>query len=305
MVMTAPQGTTVLGLHEGVALAYPLVQYVADSLDVRVLFIKGFVVTEQGLRPPRTPADVDVIVDPHGLDRLIAGLGAYGWLVQPEPEAPRYFSLHSHNLRHPDWPCDIDLHWQYPGFYADAQLVFEILWQGRTSLAIAGQPIQVPSIAGNACVLAVHAMRNPLEERSGAEVAHLTDQLLNTPLSAHLAEVQDLAVRLRAQETLRPWLSGLGVYPLLDDLTDEERWSWNLRIESAGTASHHWWVEFISVAWYRKPLIAARIVVLGIRGSGGSHGALLPRVRSKLQEYRHTRAKLKASRQHASSGDSR
>ncbi len=68
---------------EAVLLATALVDHVAASAGLPVLFIKGPAATMMGLRENHVSADVDVLVRPEDLDRIVELLGARGWLERP------------------------------------------------------------------------------------------------------------------------------------------------------------------------------------------------------------------------------
>jgi len=63
---------TELALAEAVPLAYTLVNRVATDVGVRLLFIKGPVAQQQGLRREHTSVDVDLMVDPSQRESLAA-----------------------------------------------------------------------------------------------------------------------------------------------------------------------------------------------------------------------------------------
>jgi hypothetical protein len=284
-----------LSLVEGAYLAYALVQHVARTAGVRVLFVKGLTVEAQGLRAPRVSSDVDVLVDPGQVDQIIELLGGYGWIARPDSSAPRFFSLHSRSLHHTDWPCDIDVHGSYPGFFADAENVFDILWQGRRPMLVAGHDIDVPAPAASACILAAHAIRNAMDPRSEEELGYLTRAVLSGPSRLALLDIAELAGRLRAGETLRPWLADLGVDAGIDDLTPAERRAWNLRLASGGTTSYHWWVRWHTARWRERPAVAVRIALVGSRAVLRRRLSLSEIVTVKVREFQEARTALRAS----------
>ena len=152
-----------LALAEAVPLAHALVARAARDHDVRVLFIKGPVAAEQGLRPRRPSVDVDVLVDPMRRGLLAAVLDDLGWVDENPYLSPTVLPQHSLTHRHHSWPCELDLHDRFPGFFADPQAVFEALWARRTTVRVAGQDIPAPDRAGHALVLALHSLRDPHE----------------------------------------------------------------------------------------------------------------------------------------------
>ena len=109
-----------LRAEEAVPLAHALIARLADDLGLRALAIKGPAVALQGLREPRTSADVDVLVHPRDLEPLVEGVVALGWRRQVAGTYASIMPPHSVNLLSDRWPIGIDVHHYYPGFLADA-----------------------------------------------------------------------------------------------------------------------------------------------------------------------------------------
>ena len=148
-----------------VELAHAAVQRLAESVGVDLLHIKGPAV-HPGLRTRiSTGSDVDVIVRPQGVDRLMATLHDHGWEVETSFAAGSAFD-HAANLYHPSWGL-LDVHRHYPGMDRDPAHAFETLWRTRGSLDLAHVPCPVPDPLAQSLVLLLHAARTPR-----AEVVH-------------------------------------------------------------------------------------------------------------------------------------
>ncbi|HEV7171578.1 MAG TPA: hypothetical protein VGN50_01660, partial [Pedococcus sp.] len=123
---------TTLTLDEAVLLAHGLVQRLADSVGARVLFVKGPTAVAVGARPPRPSSDVDVLVDPASFETLCAAIEGVAWVRRHAPmPVSRAADLafdHSAHFIHEEWPCDLDVHFCFPGFFADPPAVFDALW---------------------------------------------------------------------------------------------------------------------------------------------------------------------------------
>lgn len=195
-----------LSIPEGVLLGHALVARVAESVGVRAFFIKGPASVLQGLRQPKTSADVDVFVPPSNLDRMLFGLGERGWRERPSDPDSRTFPKHSVTLDHPEWPCCIDVHFRFPGMEKPAADCFEVMWANTDILELAGQELQVPSKALAVLVLALHALRSPHVPACRQELeflAHLTQQ---QSLASALVTIATATGSLAA---MRPFLEGV------------------------------------------------------------------------------------------------
>lgn len=195
-----------LSISEGVLLAHALVARVADSVGVRAFFIKGPASVLQGLRQPKTSADVDVFVDPDGLDVILQGLRERGWLQRPVDPDTTTFPKHAVTLHHPEWPCCIDVHFRFPGMEADPAECFEAMWAHTGEFDLAGQTVRVPSPALAILILALHALRSPHLPACRQELAYMAELVRRPAQASGMLEIAEATGSLAA---VRPFLEGL------------------------------------------------------------------------------------------------
>ena len=167
--MRAPRVTGVsqpadVPLPVRVELAHAAVQRLAEETGVDLLHIKGPAVHPDLRTTPSTGSDVDVLVRPDGVERLMAALRAHGWEVETTFSSGSAFE-HAANLYHPSWGL-LDVHRLYPGMERDPAHAFETLWRTRTSTDLAHVACPVPDRLGQSLVLLLHAARSP---RAGSE----------------------------------------------------------------------------------------------------------------------------------------
>lgn len=245
---------TELALSEGVALAHALVARVAADHDVRVLFIKGPTAVLQGLRAPRESVDVDALVDPARRERLAARLTELGWVDENPYTSPTVLPMHSLTHRHSSWPCELDLHDRFPGFFADPQDVFERLWERRQSVEVAAREIPCPDPAGQALVLALHALRDPHDPAKAEELRTLVERVHATSDDASLVDLAELARDLGAADTAAPFLDQLGAPSVGRGTTrPADRRAWDLRTRPSDVTAVSWVHELRRRPWYRWP----------------------------------------------------
>ncbi|WP_170219215.1 nucleotidyltransferase family protein [Nocardioides litoris] len=242
-----------LTLDEGVELGYALVLRVAADAGVRALPIKGPVLSRQGLRAHRSSADVDVLVDPAGLPRVQAALEAIGWHDDGFYDTPGIVPWHSVNHRHPQWPCEVDLHHWFPGFLADPGVVFDVLWARRTTVELAARSIDAPDVVAHAAIIALHHLRDGHDTYKqgllvdlAAVVAGWTDDRRD--------DLARLAAATGASHALAPFLQQVGVpvlaatVPLAIPTRD-----WDLRSQTHTTEVFPWLVGLSRTPWHRRP----------------------------------------------------
>ncbi len=250
-----------LALDEAVPLAHALVARAALDHDVRVLFIKGPVAAGQGLRPARPSVDVDVLVDPMRRGLLAAVLDDLGWIDENPYLSPTVLPQHSLTHRHESWPCELDLHDRFPGFFADPQAVFEALWPRRTTVRVAGQDLPAPDRAGHALVLALHSLRDPHDVSRQIDLHDHEQRLAPALTPDDLRDLAALARTLGAADTAAPFLRAVGAPPTgLGSTSAADLRAWRLRTEPSDTTAVSWVEELRHLpprAWPRYLWYAA------------------------------------------------
>ncbi|CAH0310911.1 hypothetical protein SRABI128_04510 [Microbacterium sp. Bi128] len=239
---------------EAVLLATALVDHVAASAGVPVLFIKGPAATMMGLRAHHVSADVDVLVRPEDLDRMAELLGLRGWLERPPGAAVVRRYAHSKTLYHPQWNCDIDVHDRFPGMEASPGSAFDTLWRDRQYLVMATRSVPVPSIPAAVIIQALHSLRNMDDPRHRDEYLGLLQRVGAT---VH-HDLVDLSAELQATAALKPLLDDLGMadLPMLPGTVSEE-WRYRTSVQGTGTA---YLVELMGSPWRAKPRVLARAI---------------------------------------------
>lgn len=246
-------GADALRLDEAVDLAHALVVEAAEQVGARVLFIKGRTYEPHGLRPPRSQADVDVMVDPAGFHELLTRLQGWGWYLRMGEFTDFPLPHHSVTLMHDSWPCDIDVHHRFPGFLGDPSAVFEELIKRRETMLIAGMPIPVPDFSSSVLVMALHSVRSaPDEHRPEGELRRLRalSEAWDLPTAKDLAHLAAATKSATALESLLPLL---GVEVLDDgDLDPATLRRWRETALGHATPSGDWMERFRSAAPQQK-----------------------------------------------------
>jgi len=245
---------TELALSEAVPLAHALVDRLAQECDVRLLFIKGPTAVEQGLRAPRGSLDVDALVDPARRHLLVARLTDLGWVDEHPYTSPTVLPMHSMTHRHQRWPCELDLHDRFPGFFADPQHVFERLWERRATVTVAAREVPCPDPAGQALVLALHALRDSGDRSKAQELTALADRVKAGATNTSLRDLAELALDLGAADTAAPFLDLVGAPALGRGSTrGADLQAWQLRTRPATTTAVSWVHELRRLPWHRRP----------------------------------------------------
>lgn len=246
--------TEPLHQNEAVLLATALVDYVAASANLPVLFIKGPGANMMGLRENHVSADVDALVRPEDLKRMVELLGARGWLERPSGAAVVRRYLHSRTLYHPQWNSDIDVHDRFPGMEAPPERAFDTLWRDRQYLIMATRSVPVPSVAAAIIFQALHSLRAIEEPRHQREYSGL---LQRVDATMH-QDILLLSMELRATAALKPLLDDLGIAGLPDrQAAASAEWRHRTSVQGTGMA---YLVALSESDWRAKPRVLARAV---------------------------------------------
>ena len=285
-----------------VSLVYAYVDHLAKTIGARALAIKGSIAIAHGYREASSvSSDADVIVEPDRFGEFIELLEERGWKRRREARAPRYFGTHSASLYREDWPCDIDVHFRYPGFFADAGEAFEVMWSRRVSIMVAHRPISAVDPIVGGLVLAVHALRDPERYRSRSDLGSVARRFRELRSDSFDEELASLAERLRARFVLEPLFDQIGLNAGPSDLTEVEMESWKFVVAGVGSTAFHWWVAFRRAGVAERlrlvPHLLAAVAVASLpRSRTAPDGSILPppwrRLRQLRREIREGRSHL-------------
>jgi len=255
---------TRLEQQDAVLLAHALVARLAEQVGARVLFIKGPTAVALGARPPRPSSDVDVLVEPTAFDLVCGALEECGWKLRVPSGRLRFsgdFAFdHSAHYIHGEWPCDLDVHYNFPGFLADPAAVFDALWDRRTTVDVAGRPVPTPDLLGQSLVVGLHAVRDPHAETMGRDLEHLAEVLRGLSRGS-ARDLRDLARDTGASGSASQVLALAGIEP--HPLSEGERArlvDWRLRQRGLGAATA-WLAELQAAPWKLKPSALRRALV--------------------------------------------
>lgn len=254
--VTLRKHETQLTIPEGVLLGHALVAGVADSLGIRVFFIKGPASVFQGLRQAKMSSDVDVFVDPSKLNGLLEGLRGRGWRKRPVDPDNRTFPKHSVTVHHPEWPCCIDIHYRFPGMENPAADCFEFLWGNTVRLVLAGQEVRVHSNASGILILALHALRSPGGAAYREELDYLSRFTQRQQTTA--AAVLDVAVATGSLAAVRPFLEDL-LDGSIAPVWPEPSLEWRTRRAARAPGSARL-IALARASWKDKPRMAWRAI---------------------------------------------
>lgn len=216
-----------------VHLAHAVVQKLADDRSIDLLHLKGPAVLP-GLRAEgRQSSDVDVLVRPSHLERLVEALESIRFEQRTDFSTGSVFA-HAANWWHDDWGW-VDVHTHWPGVSIDAEAAFDVFARPGATRQIAHWDCPVPDRTAQRLILVLHSAR------SGG-----TTDLDHAWLAAdeqEQADVRALAAELEAEVALA---AGIGELELHRDAPTYLLWryfteggsrldEWRARLAAAPT----------------------------------------------------------------------
>lgn len=276
---------TRLNADESVELAAALTAFVASDAGIRCLFIKGTAAVAAKMRPVRASADTDVLVHPEDVDHLVRRLELRGWKLRPFTEGMG-IPKHSHTAYHPQWGCDIDIHFRVPGLEADPADVFEVLDTDCSIHHFGGVPAKAPSRAGMLVIQATHALRNRNDDGDFSQSAKNDYEFLLR--CTHRVSWDELSAMLEGTwswAAMKPFL--LEAYPEhvrdIDFPQPSDDWISRTNGISGGMQIL---LAFFRAPWRNKPGILFRSVIPSREDLAVGHLPLLEANRRTLARYR-------------------
>jgi hypothetical protein len=141
-----------------VHLAHAVVPKLADDRGIDLLHLKGPAVLP-GLRAEgRHSSDVDVLVRPSHLPRLVTAVESVGFEQRTGFATGSVFA-HAANWWHVDWGW-VDVHVSWPGVTIDSELAFDVLARDSIVREIAHRPCRVPDRTAQRLILVLHSARS-------------------------------------------------------------------------------------------------------------------------------------------------
>lgn len=231
---------------------------VAADHGIRVLLIKGRMLSDDGLRAVRVSADVDLLVEPARFDEYCDTVLAAEWEEFPSTFASAHFTLHSRSFRKAGWPNSFDVHSEYPGFLRPPATVFDALWATRRSATFAHRECPVPSRVAGAMILALHSLRGThKQERHHDELVGVLAVSFTDAEKSELAALTTATGSGPALENVLPeW--GIEVNVDADLLRTDAYREWRRKTAEAQGAAASWILLLTRSPWHRKPEVLLR-----------------------------------------------
>lgn len=214
-----------------VLFGHAALQFVADAHGIDLLHIKGYALDPSLTRESRISTDVDVVVRPAHVARLLDALQTNGWVRSVGFQAGSPFG-HAATLHHELWGY-ADIHRFIPGINRPASEAFDTLWAARKTLTIAEFRCPVPGPTAQRLIQLMHAARSEHRIRASGDI----DTAWGQASPAQQQDVRRLAASLDAEVALAAAIGELEHY---QHRRDYALWR---SVSQGGTRTGEWWAR--------------------------------------------------------------
>lgn len=175
-----------------IQLSHAYFQHLAITYELDILHIKGYAFSQEVYRPGRMSTDVDIIVRPSHIEKLVSLATADGWKILAHFETGSIFE-HAMTLYHSSWGL-VDIHRYFPGLGPSDGSVFETLWRQRRTKLIANYPCDVPSLNDSRIIVVIHGARSIANRNP--DISYLKDTLSPSDWEQMQARIPELQAEL-------------------------------------------------------------------------------------------------------------
>jgi len=225
-----------------ILFGHAALQRVADVNAVDVLHIKGYAIHPSLTRKARVSTDVDVIVRPSQVDRLMEALQASGWEYRIGFESGSPFG-HAATLHHELWGY-ADIHRHIPGIAITPTAAFDRLWNDRGTTEIAGWACPVPSLTAQRVLVLLHAARSEHRIRAEGDTELAWGQATDDERRAARGLVQELSADVA-------FAAALGELERFKHRREYGLWR---SVSEGGTRTGEWWGRIVAAGSLRASL---------------------------------------------------
>jgi hypothetical protein len=145
------------------------------DLHIRAMLGGGPVLTANGLLTPLVSRTATIVVDPASFRHLRAALLEAGWRDARPARRLRLLPAARLTLEHPDEVAGLIIYAVIPGFFADPEEVFDLVWERHKEVPIRGHTVRALGRI-NSAILASHDGLDGRSTRARSNFDYFVDQ---------------------------------------------------------------------------------------------------------------------------------
>jgi hypothetical protein len=182
------------------------------DLHIRAMLGGGPVLNAHGLLAPGISRFASIVVDPASIRHLRKALLARGWHDENPPRMFRILPSARLSLRHPDEPAGLILYSVIPGFFADPEAVFDLVWERHKEVPLRGHVVRALGRV-NSAILASHDGLDGRSTRARSNFDYFVAQFSRVLTDRERAIVVDLIRKMGGCAEMNRLIIALGETP--------------------------------------------------------------------------------------------
>jgi len=199
------------------------------DLHIRAMLGGGPVLNAHGLLAPAVSRFASIVVDPASIRHLRKALLARGWRDANSSRMLRILPSARLALQHPDETAGLILYSVIPGFFADPESTFDLIWERRKEVPLRGHRVRTLGRI-NSAILASHDGLDGRASRARSNFDYFVSQFSKV-LNAHERQVTvELIREMGGCAEMNRLILALGEQPCEFTLPSVEYTQWRLQI---------------------------------------------------------------------------
>jgi hypothetical protein len=200
------------------------------ELSIRAMLGGGPVLTSNGLMSPVVSRNASIVVDPASIRDLHAALRARGWRDLAPSGRPRILPPARLTLAHDDELAGLILYSVIPGFFADPEETFDLIWERHKVIQLRGQTVRVLGRVASA-ILASHDGLDGRASRQRSNFDYFVEQFRVLLDDHERTVVGDMVAKMGGCAEMGRLLKAIGVTPCAFTLPSSAYVQWRLRVK--------------------------------------------------------------------------
>jgi hypothetical protein len=231
--MTTPDPTTskardALMRESKDLIAIDVIELCRD-LHIRAMLGGGPVLNANGLLTPSVSTSAAIVVDPASFHHLRSALIGLGWREVPPPRRLRILPAARLRLAHPDEVAGLVVYPVIPGFFADPEVTFDLIWERHKEVPLRGHTVRALGRI-NSAILASHDGLDGRSTRARSSFGYFVAQFSKVLTEHERVIAVDMIRRMGGCAEMNRLILALGQEPCDFVLPSIEYAQWRLLI---------------------------------------------------------------------------
>jgi hypothetical protein len=201
---------------------------ICRELHIRAMLGGGPVLTANGLVSPRVSQNAAIVVDPASFRHLRRALLNAGW-HDSTPRRPRILPSARMCLRRKDEPAGLVIYSVIPGFFADPEETFDLVWERHKEVSLRGHTVRALGRI-NSAILASHDGLDGRASRARSNFEFFVEQFSRVLNASERRATIDLIRKMGGCAEMNRLILALGEEPCAFSLPSVAYVQWRLQI---------------------------------------------------------------------------